>query len=97
MISKNLMAAMSVHKQKIIYSITLLSVGGATLTCLGGLPGVFFPFGFLEESVTLLTCADLDLGLPTLGFPTSTCGVWCTELVLGLPALNVEIEGLSAI
>ena len=45
-----------------------------TLTCLGGLPGVFFPFDFKEESVILLAWADIDLGLPTLGF-TNTCGV----------------------
>ena len=55
-------------------SITFLSVG-INLTCFRGLPGVFFPLGFLEDSVILITCADLDLGLPTFGFPTITHGV----------------------
>ena len=70
---------------------------GINLTCLGALPGVFFLFGFLEESVTLLVCEDLDLGLPTFGFPSGTHGVWCTDFVLGLPTLDVEVEGLSAL
>ena len=45
-------------------SIIFFSVG-INLTCLGGLPGVFIPLSFLEESGTSLACADLDLGLPT--------------------------------
>ena len=77
-------------------SITLFSIG-TTLDCFEGLPGVFFPFGFLEESVTLLVCADLDLGLPTLGFPSGTYGVWCADFVLVLPTLDVQVEGMSAI
>ena len=32
-------------------------------------------FGILEDSVILLAGADLDLGLSTLGFTTSTHGV----------------------
>ena len=75
-------------------SITLFSIG-TTLTCFGDLPGFFFPLGFLEESVTLLASPDLDLGLPTLGFSTGTHGVWCSDLVLGLPTLDMEVEGLS--
>ena len=67
-------------------SITLFSIG-TTLTCFGDLPGVFFPFGFLEESVTLLACADLDLGLPTLGFPSGTHGVWFYYCFTILPTL----------
>ena len=78
-------------------SITLGSSSGTTLTCLGGFVGVFFTFAFLKDSVILLACADLDLGLPTLGFTTGTCGVCCADLVLGLPTLGADVQGLSAI
>ena len=66
-----------------------------TISCSNWRIGLTISFvGFLlAESFTLDLYTDFDLGLPILG----THGVWWADLILGLPTLDADAVGLSAI